>query len=613
MAGPATCFTAGVPKVYERNEPWPDVTFYVSVLDSDFYFHEGMKCWRQSFWASVLWSFEQLADVFAGWPGSTIDPFPLPGGWLSLPRYFAVFLEYVLVPLAFVRLWRQRRELGVWIGFGAALGSIWGLAVIFSGDPRYREPFDIFLVAGAAGGLGALIDRLKPRDITRPPPRLQRPQAAAARDRVPHEPSDADAARDRQLDREHHDVANRGRSRVHDLVKAHGWNASSFQTLAADFSYWFDGNDACVGYVDTGQAWVVAGAPIAAPARIASVASRFLEAARAERRRASFFGTEERFTSAVPFQALRIGEQPVWDPRSWTEALRSSSSLREQIRRARAKGVRVRGLLPGELGASDSLTRIALEGLVQRWLGRPAPLPPMRFLVQLEPFAIPDDKRRWVAERDGEPAGLLVAVPVYQRQGWLFENLLRDKDTPNGTTELLVATAMDAVGDEGCSYVTLGLVPLSGPVGALLRAARFLGRGFHTISRGCGALLKTKLRPTAWNPSLPERAKVSAEGPRDPGRAGGVRGRGSRPLRDAGNLEANDRTGSIRASSRAAVEENLNPGREEARAGDVDRAVAVEVGRRQNLILGGSQQRACLSRRERTVGARPHDSQDFAQ
>ncbi len=152
----------------------------------------------------------------------------------------------------------------------------------------------------------------------------------------------------------------------------------------------------------------------------------------------------------------------------------------------------MRELLADELAASDGLTRVGLEELMQRWL-EARPMPPMRFLVQLEPFTFPDDKRCWVAERDGKPVGLLVAVPIYQRQGWLFENLLRDSETPNGTTELLkFATAMGAVGEEGCGYVTLGLVPLSGPVGALLRTARFLGRGLYDFD-GLRRF-KTKLR-----------------------------------------------------------------------------------------------------------------------
>ena len=52
-------------------------------------------------------------------------------------------------------------------------------------------------------------------------------------------------------------------TRVLDLLRQHGWNATSFQVLEPGFEYWFDA-DACVAYVDTGRAWVAAGAPIEA-------------------------------------------------------------------------------------------------------------------------------------------------------------------------------------------------------------------------------------------------------------------------------------------------------------------------------------------------------------
>ncbi|HEY2323365.1 MAG TPA: hypothetical protein VGJ82_10945 [Thermoanaerobaculia bacterium] len=61
-----------------------------------------------------------------------------------------------------------------------------------------------------------------------------------------------------------------------DLLKKYGWNATSFQVVETDFSYWFDADgDAAVAYLDTGGAWVVAGAPIAEIERSAIVAERF--------------------------------------------------------------------------------------------------------------------------------------------------------------------------------------------------------------------------------------------------------------------------------------------------------------------------------------------------
>ncbi len=151
--GPLGYFNAGVPKVYQRNEPWPDVTFRASVFENDVFMREGMKCFTQSFGFAVTWLLWQLADVFAGPPWSTIDTWPVPGGPLSGNRAFQLLIMYLYAPLAFVALWRGRRTLGPWIGFGAPMASIWTLAVVFSGDPRYRMPFDVFIVGGGSAGL----------------------------------------------------------------------------------------------------------------------------------------------------------------------------------------------------------------------------------------------------------------------------------------------------------------------------------------------------------------------------------------------------------------------------------------------------------------------------
>ena len=145
------------------------------------------------------------------------------------------------------------------------------------------------------------------------------------------------------------------RARALALLKRHGWNATSFQILEPGFRYWFAPDDACVGYVDTGAAWIAAGAPVADDAALARAAEGFVAAARAAGRRAAFFATEDRI-ARDPAQdelvALRIGEQPVWDPAAWDDAVKATRSLREQLRRARAKGVVVRALPAAELAVT---------------------------------------------------------------------------------------------------------------------------------------------------------------------------------------------------------------------------------------------------------------------
>ena len=163
--------------------------------------------------------------------------------------------------------------------------------------------------------------------------------------------------------------ADASRERVLALLERHGWNATSFQILEPGFRYWFDGDDACVGYVDTGRAWVAAGPPIAAPERLAEIARGVRRAAAAAgaapglhvrdrgavpRRRELARAADRRAADLV---ARGVGRRPA----------RAASSLREQLRRARAKGVVVRALRADEL-APGHATRAELDALIARWL-----------------------------------------------------------------------------------------------------------------------------------------------------------------------------------------------------------------------------------------------------
>jgi phosphatidylglycerol lysyltransferase len=287
------------------------------------------------------------------------------------------------------------------------------------------------------------------------------------------------------------------RARVSALVRSYGWNSTSFQLLEPGLRYFFEGEDAAVAYVETRRAWIAAGAPLCAEERLAAVSGAFVEAARAAGRRACFFSTEERFTSQVALSSLLIGEEAVWDPAAWPETVRTNRSLREQLRRAHAKGVRVRPVSGAERTAPDSPTRTAAAALVERWLNT-RELAPMGFLVNIQPLVLLPEHRLFVAERDGELVALLSGAPIYPRMGWLLQNLIRSPDAPNGTIELLVDRAMRTAMVEAPGLVTLGLAPLAGPVPVALRVARALAGGLYDFE-GLRAF-KAKLKPTRWSP-----------------------------------------------------------------------------------------------------------------
>ena len=284
------------------------------------------------------------------------------------------------------------------------------------------------------------------------------------------------------------------RERVLALLREHGWNATSFQSLEPEFCYWFDGDDAAVAYFDTGGAWVVAGPPIAAQSRLGATARRFVQHADERGKRASFFAVEERFLRAIDMRAIAIGEQPAWDPRTWTDRHRGHRRFKEQLRRARAKGIVVERA-NSDVALSPPM-RQQIELLIDRWRASRA-MPPMTFLVELHPFGFASERRFYVARIRDELKGILVAVPVYQRDGWFFENILRDPAAPNGTTEALVNAAMLDIAASGAHYVTLGLAPLAGEE-RWLRLTRAAMQGFYNFE-GLYAF-KSKLRPDRWDP-----------------------------------------------------------------------------------------------------------------
>ena len=238
------------------------------------------------------------------------------------------------------------------------------------------------------------------------------------------------------------------------------------------------------------------GGTLSADERMEEVTEAFVATAQAAGRRACFFATEERFRELVSLRSLLIGEQATWDPAEWAAALKGSRSLREQLRRARAKGVWVRALaLDGVDEPSVSLRR-AIGELVERW-ERARELAPMGFLARVDPLTLLRDHRVFLAERYGALVGLLSVAPIYRRRGWFLQNLLRSPDAPNGTSEVLVDCAMREALRAGETFVTLGLAPLAGEVRVPLRVARTLGGGLYSFE-GLRAF-KAKLQPTRWD------------------------------------------------------------------------------------------------------------------
>jgi phosphatidylglycerol lysyltransferase len=258
--------------------------------------------------------------------------------------------------------------------------------------------------------------------------------------------------------------------RARQLILRYGWNSTVYQLLNPDIKRWYSpGGDALVGYVEHLGVRVVAGAPVCDYGRLPEVAREFESEARQNHQAACYFAVEPRWLGLVQerSEVALVGAQPVWDAPTWAATVAGHASLRAQCHRARNKGVTVQpesvaNLIAGRPGADE------LRRLRERWAAAHG-LPPLGFLTGAELFSrlaapggpLTRDRRLYVAHQAGGVVGYLVASPIPRRNGWLFEQVIRDPAAPNGTAELLIDAAARDLAALGAERLTLGLAPLS--------------------------------------------------------------------------------------------------------------------------------------------------------
>lgn len=238
-----------------------------------------------------------------------------------------------------------------------------------------------------------------------------------------------------------------------------------------------------------GQARIAVGNPLVARADEEGAAAEFLARARADERRAAFFGVEGHDGEAPKwsgFQSLLLGDEPLYRTAEWPQVLAGRAALRYQLARGRRRGVTV---APGIADATPLLEAAS----------RRRRMPALDFVVR---WSDPTDARTFVATlgEGGPVVGVAVVREVPALGRWFIEHLLRTADAPNGTTELLFDAVVEAARVDGAREVTLGLLPLSPelPLPRPLRAARVLGETFYDF-RGL-ALFKAKFSPQERRP-----------------------------------------------------------------------------------------------------------------
>lgn len=296
------------------------------------------------------------------------------------------------------------------------------------------------------------------------------------------------------------------REAVLDLLRRHGRSPLSF--LLRYEAPWqaFLAPEGAACYLPSSGAAVLWSDPLCAPSDTEPLLRSFTRAMRSQRLGICLVAVDEltaRAALACGYSVLKVGEEPWFELESWRQPPGNrGKNLRWCVNRARREGVTVQ-----EANLHDPALQHELRDLLARWeavVGRPV----ARSVLRPSPLDEIDEKRIFLARRDGRLEAFAACSPIYARGGWYLEDLFRAPGAVNGASELLVVETLAGLREAGARSAALGIAPFRGSGEQLDRRARMIGRtltfALRYLDRRYGfaslAGYEAKFEPSAWVP-----------------------------------------------------------------------------------------------------------------
>jgi lysyl-tRNA synthetase, class II len=246
------------------------------------------------------------------------------------------------------------------------------------------------------------------------------------------------------------------RRRALDLVRAHGADALSFFKLRSDSRYLFaaDGQS-LVAYRVRNGVLLLAGDPVGPAAALPGLLREVDELARDHGLRVGVLGASPRLVEparAIGLRALYIGDDAIVELDRFSLEGRPMRKVRQSVARAQRSGYAASAQALGDLdaGAVDEL-----EALTARWR---AGAPERGFSMTMDSLDGGHQAEAIVVvarDAGGRARGFVHCVPCYGRPAMAVSVVPRDRDTPNGLTEFLIARTVETLRERGVRELSL--------------------------------------------------------------------------------------------------------------------------------------------------------------
>lgn len=161
----------------------------------------------------------------------------------------------------------------------------------------------------------------------------------------------------------------------------------------------------------------------------------------------------------------KIGEEAIIDVERFTLQGKSGAAVRHAVARAKRDGITIHCWhgqpIPDNLFAGmKHLSSIWIkERKIQGQFGFSMGRFPIDWSPELLTIA--------ALGAEGEVQAFLTWTPIYAGEGWALDVMRREKETAPGTTEFLIAEAVEWAKIHGYKHMSLGLAPLAGLINTL--------------------------------------------------------------------------------------------------------------------------------------------------
>lgn len=252
------------------------------------------------------------------------------------------------------------------------------------------------------------------------------------------------------------------RNKVISLVHKYGNNTISYFALSEEKSYFFStSGNSVITYVLEGSTAVVAGDPIGPDEEMFDVLQQFIKFCSEQDWTIVFWQTRDAMSMLyrqAHFHLLKIGEDAVLNPQTFTLKGNAMANIRSSAKRAEKEGLCVI-FYHGQVTNADQLAQ--MEYISSEWLLSKGGNEMGFSMGRFDPHGDPEQLYALAVDSDNRVHAFVSFVPVYGRLGWGLDLMRRAENCAPGTMELLLARSIEYMKAGGSEMVSLGLAPLS--------------------------------------------------------------------------------------------------------------------------------------------------------